>query len=287
LNNLSSLTGTIGNYSLTLTAANSGVNDVAGNLLTANASDAWQVVASSVLNTSFISAGAVWKYLANGSNQGTAWRANTFNDSTWPSGPAQLGYGDGDEATVVSYGPDPNNKYLTTYFRKTFNVPNAAAVTTLTLRLLRDDGAGVYLNGTEVFRDNMPAGIINFDTEASSALGVPQESTFIQASLNPASLVTGTNFIAVEIHQDNPGSSDISFDLELLASVTTTTTKSSSSQLIKTLSAGNAAFMSLTSAQSGFTSAAFASQNQMPWPSDWPYSNTPAKERHWGDFFVF
>ncbi|MFL5331350.1 MAG: Ig-like domain-containing protein [Gemmataceae bacterium] len=283
LNNLSGVTGAIGTYSLTLGAANSGVSDVAGNLLAANTSDAWLVVASSVLNTSFISPGAVWKYLANGTNQGTAWRANTFNESAWPSGPAQLGYGDGDEATVVSYGPDPNNKYITTYFRKTFDVPNAAAVTTLTLRLLRDDGAVVYLNGVEVFRDNMPAGTINFETEASSALGVPQESTFIQASLNPASLVTGTNLIAVEIHQDNPGSSDISFDLALLASVTNTTTQPSSTQQAKAVLVGNVALMSLTSSPSGFAPVAFAGQNQ----SQMPYLNVVADERRWNGFFVF
>jgi hypothetical protein len=49
--------------------------------------------------------GAIWKYLDNGSDQGTAWRSAGFNDASWASGPAQLGYGDGDEATVVSFGP--------------------------------------------------------------------------------------------------------------------------------------------------------------------------------------
>src|SRR4029434_5202912 len=85
--------------------------------------------------------GAIWKYLDNGTDQGTIWRAPTFNDSGWPQGPAQVGYGDGDEATVVSFGPDITNKYVTTYFRRAFNVPNASIYQTLTLRLLRDDGA--------------------------------------------------------------------------------------------------------------------------------------------------
>jgi len=49
---------------------------------------------------------ATWTYLDDGSNQGTAWRTPAFNDSTWASGPAQLGYGDGDETTVVSFGPN-------------------------------------------------------------------------------------------------------------------------------------------------------------------------------------
>src|SRR5947209_5223858 len=49
--------------------------------------------------------GATWKYLDNGSDQGSAWRAPDFDDSSWKSGPAKLGYGDGDEATVVNCGP--------------------------------------------------------------------------------------------------------------------------------------------------------------------------------------
>src|SRR5262245_32232553 len=86
---------------------------------------------------------ATWKYLDNGSNQGTAWVQSAFNDSTWSSGPAQLGYGDGDEATVVSYGPNSANKYITTYFRHHFNVVNPTAYVSLSLSVLRDDGAVV------------------------------------------------------------------------------------------------------------------------------------------------
>ncbi|MGH9658653.1 MAG: hypothetical protein ACRD96_08920, partial [Bryobacteraceae bacterium] len=75
-----------------------------------------------------IAPGAVWKYLDNGSNQGTSWIAPSFPDSTWASGPAQLGYGDGDEATIVSFGPNASAKYITTYFRHSFNVANPASL---------------------------------------------------------------------------------------------------------------------------------------------------------------
>src|SRR5262249_8738343 len=47
-----------------------------------------------------VQSNSVWKYLDNGSDQGTNWAASGFNDSSWSSGPAELGYGDGDEATV-------------------------------------------------------------------------------------------------------------------------------------------------------------------------------------------
>jgi len=96
------------------------------------------------------------KYLDNGTDQGTAWQASSFDDSTWASGNAEFGYGDGGEATVVSYGPSPDNKYITTYFRKAFQVTNLSAYFKFTFDLIRDDGAAVYVNGTEVYRNNMP-----------------------------------------------------------------------------------------------------------------------------------
>ncbi|MFL6282094.1 MAG: hypothetical protein ACJ74Q_02875, partial [Pyrinomonadaceae bacterium] len=169
-------------------------------------------------STVFIPAGSVWKYLDNGSDQGTAWHQLLFDDSTWASGPAQLGYGDGDEATVLGFGPDAANKYPTTYFRRSFDVKNAAAYKTLALRLLRDDGAVVYLNGKEVFRSNMPAGAINYKTYAAGGIADAAEKIYQDKKLDPSLLVDGTNVITVEVHQDGPASSDISFDAELVGS---------------------------------------------------------------------
>ncbi len=167
-----------------------------------------------------IPTGDVWKYLDDGSDQSTAWHSASFSDSTWKSGPAQLGYGDGDETTVVSYGPDPKWKYITTYFRKSFTVSNPSQITALSLSLLRDDGAVVYLNGTEIYRSNMPAGTIDYSTLAVDAV---EDTSFHSASVNPALLVAGNNVIAVEVHQSDAYSSDISFDFELTASQSATT----------------------------------------------------------------
>ncbi len=87
--------------------------------------------------------GSVWKCLDTGANPGTAWRVPSFDDSAWASGPAEFGYGDGGEAMVVGYGPDANNKYITTYFRGAFTVFDAAGFVSLSLRVLRDDGVVV------------------------------------------------------------------------------------------------------------------------------------------------
>jgi hypothetical protein len=166
-----------------------------------------------------ISTGAVWRYLDNGTDQGAAWRAVAFNDSTWSNGVAQLGYGDTprDETTLVGFGPDANNKYITTYFRRAFTVNDPAAVQDLRVRLLRDDGAVVYLNGTEVIRENMPGGAIGFRTLAVNGITGADESTFYPFSISPTLLIAGNNVLAVEIHQNTNNSSDISFELELMA----------------------------------------------------------------------
>ena len=162
-----------------------------------------------------ISAGASWKYLDNGTNQGTAWKAASFNDATWNSGNAELGYGDGGEATVVSYGPSSTNKYITTYFRRTFDVIDKSTISGLELNLIRDDGAVVYINGVEVYRTNLPSGTIYYNTLAPTYIDGVNESTWVVASLSSSSLVNGSNVIAVEIHQNAVTSSDISFNLKL------------------------------------------------------------------------
>ena len=168
--------------------------------------------------TTFVAQGSVWKYLDNGSDQGTAWIAPAFNDSVWQSGPAPLGYGDANgqlPATTVGYGPDPNNKYITTYFRGGFSTSSPASVTNLVVSVQRDDGAVVYLNGTPIFTNNMPAGPINYLTLASTVVGGTDETTFYSQGVDPALLVNGLNVLAAEIHQANVTSSDIIFDLQL------------------------------------------------------------------------
>lgn len=165
--------------------------------------------------TILVSSGSNWKYLDDGSNQDTAWRQVSFDDGTWRSGPAQLGYGDGDEATVVSYGSDANNKYITTYFRHSFEVQNNS-LTSCLLNLVRDDGAIVYLNGKEIVRTNMPEGNADYQTPAVTSVGGTDESAKYTFNIDPGLIKTGTNVLAVEIHQSAGNSSDLSFDLELL-----------------------------------------------------------------------
>ena len=165
-----------------------------------------------------INEGSDWKYLDDGSNQGSGWKENSFDDNNWNSGYAQFGYGDGDETTILGYGNDANNKYITTYFRKTIQIDDPSNITSLKINLLRDDGAIVYLNGNEVIRSNMPSGSVDYQTRAVSALGGTDENTFNLFDISAASLKQGENVFAVELHQANPQSSDISFDMQVTAS---------------------------------------------------------------------
>jgi hypothetical protein len=159
--------------------------------------------------TPLVQRGATWRYRDLVSDPGPQWAQTGFDDSGWLSGRAQLGFGESDQATTLS-----NRQQITSHFRHAFTVPDPAPIATLSLWLLRDDGGVVYLNGNEVFRSpNMPSGPIGLDTLAQSPLG---ENTVDEAVLSATGLQRGTNLVAVEIHQADPDSSDVSFDLELV-----------------------------------------------------------------------
>ncbi|MDG1151481.1 MAG: cadherin-like domain-containing protein [Akkermansiaceae bacterium] len=157
--------------------------------------------------------GSTWKYLDDGSEQGYEWRQDFFDDSSWKSGLAELGYGE-DETTQVGFGDNPRSKFITTYFRRKFMVDDPSALPGIKLELLRDDGAVLFVNGVEVGRSNMPEDeLITKDTVASLSQGGVVETVIHEFIVSPLLLKPGENIIAVEVHQDKPGSSDLSFDL--------------------------------------------------------------------------
>ena len=154
-----------------------------------------------------------WRYLDNGSDQGTAWRAPGFNDSSWRSGVGEFGYGEGDERTDIGYGP-ASNRYITTYFRTTFTasaVPSAAAI-----YMRVDDGAVVYLNGAEIVRDNLPGGTVDYRTLAGARDGSAEvDSNYF--AIDPSLIHAGTNTVAVEVHQTSATSDDLTFFPSIVA----------------------------------------------------------------------
>jgi hypothetical protein len=159
--------------------------------------------------------GAQWRYYDSGNLAGTSWRTTAFNDSAWNNGAAPLGYGDDNIVTPVKFGPSTTAKYITTWFRHSFQVDDPTRFLSVMLGLIRDDGAAVYLNGTEVFRSNLPTGTLTAATRASASVGGTDETTLYEASVDPKWFRSGTNVLAVEVHQYAPDSSDMRFALQL------------------------------------------------------------------------
>ena len=177
-----------------------------------------------------VPAGSRWRWFTDEAGLGSSaavagtgawsvnnWKHPAFADSAWSEGPAQLGYGEGDEATVIPFGPNASQKWVTAYFRRRFTVGAGTNITGLQLRLKRDDGAIVYLDGREIARSSMPTGTVLASTLASSPSDDGQG--FVDLPLEVATLTAGDHVLAVELHQSAVTSSDASFDLELNATV--------------------------------------------------------------------
>jgi hypothetical protein len=158
--------------------------------------------------------GAVWKYLDTGVDQGTAWRSTAFNDSEWPSGPGRFGTNDPGLSTIIRIRDSNGVAVLTSYYRHRFEAANVTAITNLAFRVLRDDGCVAYLNGTEIFRMNMPTGTVTFNTRATTGIGGTDETRYYPTNISSALLIEGQNTLAIELHQA-VSTTDAGFDLGL------------------------------------------------------------------------
>ncbi len=167
------------------------------------------LAASTPASSVLVASNANWRFNDQTNDLGTAWRALAFDDSSWSNGVAELGFGDGDEATLIA-----SNLQSTTYFRRTFIVADPTAFANVSVRLLRDDAGVVFINGNEVLRSpNLPAApSIITNRQLATATG---EDSIDTATVSATNLVAGNNIVAVEIHQQALNSSDISFALSL------------------------------------------------------------------------
>jgi hypothetical protein len=173
----------------------------------------WKVTKRESTPVPMIAKGDIWKFMVSNAVPDVNWKMSTYLDNAWSSGEAQLGYGEGDEKTVVGYGPDGVNKFITTYFRKSFTVDDVDDLQDIAATALFDDGVVIYLNGVEVYRNNMPVGVIGSNTLATQA--IPVENAFTSFTIDKDLLVPGQNTVAVEVHQNSPQSSDASFDFSM------------------------------------------------------------------------
>nr|WP_315027791.1 alkaline phosphatase PhoX [uncultured Chryseobacterium sp.] len=160
--------------------------------------------------------GASWSYKDNNQAQPDAWKSKTYDVSSWSTGNAPLGYGDPVATTI-------NSGLITAYFAKDFTVDLSTLSDSMELGVMRDDGIVVYLNGEEVVRDNMPAGVITFNTLSSTTIDGAAENVYNIFSIPKSKFVNGVNRISVELHNRSVTSSDLRIDAYLKTTTNTTT----------------------------------------------------------------
>jgi len=165
-----------------------------------------------------ITRGANWKYNDKGEKlDGKPWTAKKYAaDTLWSFGRGKLGYGATTLTTTLGFGADPNKKNATTYFRNTFKTTNTAAYDSLVFYALVNDGAIVYINGTEVQRINMKAGSVAYDSLAASDATGAQLTQYRRFVVANTLINNDTNTIAVELHLAKLNAADLTFDLEVV-----------------------------------------------------------------------
>lgn len=167
-----------------------------------------QLEASDVM----IGGNSTWRYLPGSGALADGWSAPGFDDSAWASGPAGLGYGDGDDLTELT---DMMGSYVSVFCRRSFRIDCPEEISLAVLTTIYDDGIVLYLNGEELGRANMPRGAVSRGTLASSSV----ESAVAILDLDGGLLRRGENVLAASVHNSSRNSSDLSFMLTLVPSL--------------------------------------------------------------------
>ncbi|MFC1758720.1 protein kinase [Planctomycetota bacterium] len=171
-----------------------------------------RVADDSINTTIFVPPTSEWRYLPNNQTIPDDWNQPSCDDSNWNSGQAMLGFGDDARLTTVLTKHD---SLMSVVFRRTFQVQDTDLFRDLMVGLVFDDGVAVYLNGHEIIRENLlPNAAIN--AAAVGGHGDFSEYQWRYFKVDPQWLRRGENTLATEVHQNGPGSSDITFQLMLV-----------------------------------------------------------------------
>lgn len=155
---------------------------------------------------------------------GTSWTGLSFNDASWRQGTTGIAVGyerqTGYESFIdVDVGTDMYNVRTTCYLRIPFEVTNPAQFTSLSLRMMYDDGFAVYLNDALVASANAPSPAA-WDSGATSLHDDAAAVVFqnFNISQHVDKLVQGTNILAIQGFNSGATSSDFLIVPELKAS---------------------------------------------------------------------
>jgi hypothetical protein len=153
-----------------------------------------------------------WSYLPGNSEPPLNWIEPGFNDSSWQSGSGGIGYGDGDDATVIS-------PVTSVYVRIKFNLTDTSAISMALLHVDFDDGFVAYLNGNEIARANLGTpgkrppydefAIYDFYEARLPSGGIPARF-LIDKSIISDYMIQGENVLALQVHNCSTESSDLS-----------------------------------------------------------------------------
>ncbi len=164
-----------------------------------------------------------WKFMQVSNLDGVNWTAPNFNDSAWPAGPGLLAFENNpiivpligttlNAPGVAINNAEPGHAY---YFRTQLVITNQLAGYTINASAYLDDGAVFYVNGVEAQRIRIAPGVVTNMTLTTEQPPTGDAVSPDQFTLDPSLFTLGTNIIAVEVHQNQPGSSDITFGLQL------------------------------------------------------------------------
>ncbi len=153
----------------------------------------------------------IWRFIKPVSEPNSNWRMTPFfNDSSWQQGKGGIGYGDGDDSTLI--GPPP---VTSVFMRRVFNIADSVVIAGAVLHIDYDDAFVAYINGVEIARSNIgqngtptPFDFTAFkeqEAEMYKPGGLP-EAYFVDGSV----LVNGNNVLAIQVHNVSPFSSDLS-----------------------------------------------------------------------------
>lgn len=188
--------------------------DAEGNIGPSTVPSSLQLIAPPK-ETEVMPSNAAWQFTLNPALAPPGWQALKVSPTGWVQGPAKLGFGRSDLATVISNAnasPFP----MVGYFRTTLNLPNPSQFSSIRLELVRDDGAAISINGTEVVRDNLPSGVLTPSTGALTVLFGAPERTPVSYTLPSRAFQPGANTIAVEVHNANKWSGDLAMSLRVV-----------------------------------------------------------------------
>lgn len=143
-----------------------------------------------------------WKYFVGTTDPPSNWRTTTFNDASWATGIGGIGYGDGDDSTVI---PPVNSVFM----RKNFWIADTSKIPTAAILLDYDDGFVAYLNDVEIARSNI--GVYgdhpSYNTSAYDEHEATMYSTgnisgayFIAPEVIDAAIKPGNNVFSIQTH---------------------------------------------------------------------------------------